>query len=220
MTSIPLTVKEIFKDYKARRIALIHALTRDADEVYDLCDTEIEEALCLYGLSDKTWQVTLPEEKVPTDFPEPTLGINFGKVGIDRKNWFYLVAIHSDSWLLAVAFLNGCCLNRNQRKRLFNLINGLPTVAEVVAEWKPDDEDNSTVDSSSNSREITEVSDNCLAGFAFQSPKFADKDEDELKATPPLSNLSIIQTEDEDEHNETLCEGSGANYDSDESEGL
>ncbi|KAL2337075.1 hypothetical protein Fmac_011521 [Flemingia macrophylla] len=51
------------------------------------------------------------------------------------------------------------------------------------------------------------------------NPKFVDKDEKQ-KATPSFSIFSIIQTEDEHGHNETLCEGWGANIDSDEYEGL
>nr|KYP33593.1 PHD finger protein At5g26210 family [Cajanus cajan] len=141
----------------------------DADQVYDLCDPDKRECFCLYGLSDKTWEVTAPEELVPTELPEPVLGINFGKEGMDRTKWLYLVAIHSDSWLLAVAFYNGFSLDCDQRKHLFNLMNDLPTVAEVVADhWKLDDEDKSTEDSRTNTREITDVSVQKFAGFAFQ----------------------------------------------------
>ncbi|KAL2337079.1 hypothetical protein Fmac_011525 [Flemingia macrophylla] len=137
MASKPLTVKEIFKDYRARRTALINALTRDADQVYDLCDPE-RENLCLYGHSDGRWEISLPEEQVPTDIPEPALAINFGREGINRCDWFHLVAMHSDSWLLSVAFSYGFSLNTNKRHELFNLINNLPNVAEVVADyWKP-----------------------------------------------------------------------------------
>ncbi|MFS7949851.1 hypothetical protein Hanom_Chr06g00576451 [Helianthus anomalus] len=53
-----------------------------------------------------------------------------------KRDWLSLVAVHTDSWLLAVAFYFGARLNRNERKRLFALINEIPTVFEVVTERK------------------------------------------------------------------------------------
>ncbi len=50
-----------------------------------------------------------------------------------RKDWLSLVSVHSDTWLLAVAFYNGARLNKEGRERLFELINSLPTVYEVVS---------------------------------------------------------------------------------------
>nr|KYP33592.1 PHD finger protein At5g26210 family [Cajanus cajan] len=156
MAPKPRTVKEIFKDYRGRRTALINALTRDADQVYDLCDPE-KENLCLYGHSDESWEVCLPEEQVPTDIPEPALGINFGREGINRSDWFRMVAMHSDSWLVCVAYYFGFSLNSNERAQLFNLMNNLPNISEVVANWKPDG-DKSTKNSGNNSRGNTQVS--------------------------------------------------------------
>ena len=43
------------------------------------------------------------------------------------------MAVHSDTWLLAVAFYNGARLNREGRERLFELINEQPTCYEVVS---------------------------------------------------------------------------------------
>jgi hypothetical protein len=43
------------------------------------------------------------------------------------------VAVHSDTWLLAVAFYNGARLNREGRERLFELINEFPTCYEIVS---------------------------------------------------------------------------------------
>ena len=34
---------------------------------------------------------------------------------MQRKDWLSLVAIHSDAWLMAVAFYNGARLNREGR---------------------------------------------------------------------------------------------------------
>ncbi|KAJ6327639.1 hypothetical protein OIU78_014493 [Salix suchowensis] len=66
-----------------------------------------KENLCLYGLPNETWEVNLPVEEVPPELPEPALGINFARDGMQEKDWLSLVAVHSDSWLLAVAFYFG-----------------------------------------------------------------------------------------------------------------
>ncbi|KAE8689079.1 PHD finger protein ALFIN-LIKE 8 [Hibiscus syriacus] len=71
---------------------------------------------------------------VPPELPEPALGINFAKDGMQEKDWLSLVAVHSDSMLLAVAFYFGARFgfDKADRKRLFNMINDLPTIFEVV----------------------------------------------------------------------------------------
>ncbi|KAF8397284.1 hypothetical protein HHK36_016197 [Tetracentron sinense] len=114
ISSSPRTVEEIFKDYSGRRAGVVRALTYDVDEFYALCDPE-KENLCLYGHPSESWEVTLPAEEVPPELPEPALGINFARDGMNRKDWLSLVAVHSDSWLLSVAFYLGARLNRNER---------------------------------------------------------------------------------------------------------
>ncbi len=59
--------------------------------------------------------VSLPAEEVPAELPEPALGINFARNGMQRKDWLALVAVHSDTWLMAVAFYNAARLNREGR---------------------------------------------------------------------------------------------------------
>lgn len=44
---------------------------------------------------------------MPPELPEPALGINFARDGMQEKDWLSLVAVHSDAWLLAVAFYFG-----------------------------------------------------------------------------------------------------------------
>jgi Alfin len=61
------------------------------------------------------WTVDLPSEEVPAELPEPCLGINFARDGMARKEWLALVAVHSDSWLMSVAFYYGAKLNSEQR---------------------------------------------------------------------------------------------------------
>ncbi|XP_039053799.1 PHD finger protein ALFIN-LIKE 7-like [Hibiscus syriacus] len=130
---IPRTVEEVFNDFKGRRFGLIKALTTDVEKFYQQCDPE-KENLCLYGLPNETWEVNLPVEEVPPELPEPALGINFARDGMQEKDWLSLVAVHSDSWLLAVAFYFGARFGfgKNERKRLFQMINDLPTIFEVV----------------------------------------------------------------------------------------
>lgn len=130
-SSSPRTVEEIFKDFKARRSALVRSLTSDVDQFYSQCDPE-KENLCLYGHPNESWEVTMPADEVPPEIPEPALGINFSRDGMCKKDWLSLVAVHSDCWLVAVAFYFGARLNGNERRRLYSLINDLPTLFEVV----------------------------------------------------------------------------------------
>ncbi|XP_077216434.1 PHD finger protein ALFIN-LIKE 1-like [Tasmannia lanceolata] len=202
MTSVsqnPNTVEEIFKDYRGRRAGIVRALTYDVDEFYSLCDPD-KENLCLYGHPNDTWEVTLPAEEVPPELPEPALGINFARDGMHRKDWLSLVAVHSDSWLLSVAFYLGARFNRNERKRLFSMINELPTVFEVVTERKQVKDKAGAVDSGSKSRLSTKRSSD---GRIKSNSKAVDDDDEGYG-------------EDEDEHSETLCGSCGGNYSADE----
>ncbi|XP_022893663.1 PHD finger protein ALFIN-LIKE 1-like, partial [Olea europaea var. sylvestris] len=82
------------------------------------------------------------------------------------------------------------------RKRLFSLINDLPTVFEVVTERKPV-KDKATADSGSRSRVNKKRSSD---GQTKSNPKLADESYEE----------------EDDEHSETLCGSCGGNYDADE----
>jgi hypothetical protein len=44
---------------------------------------------------------------VPPELPEPALGINFARDGMQEKDWLSLVDVHSDAWLLSMAFYFG-----------------------------------------------------------------------------------------------------------------
>ncbi|CAI0473297.1 unnamed protein product [Linum tenue] len=140
----PRTVEEVFKDFKGRRAGLIKALTNDVEDFYRQCDPE-KENLCLYGFPSEQWEVNLPAEEVPPELPEPALGINFARDGMQEKDWLSLVAVHSDAWLLSVAFYFGARFgfDKADRKRLFNMINEFPTIFEIysrIAQPKDDDE--------------------------------------------------------------------------------
>lgn len=73
--------------------------------------------MCLYGHPSEQWEVNLPVEEVPPEIPEPVLGINFARDGMAEEEWLLLVAAHSDSWLLSVAFYFGArfCFDRADR---------------------------------------------------------------------------------------------------------
>ncbi|XP_078446811.1 PHD finger protein ALFIN-LIKE 2-like [Wolffia australiana] len=197
-TSNPRSVEEIFKDYSGRRNGLIRALTGEVDEFYALCDPD-KENLCLYGHPDGSWEVTLPAEEVPPELPEPGLGINFARDGMNRKDWLSLVAVHSDSWLLSVSFYLGARFNRNERKRLFSMINDLPTVFEVVSERKQVKE-KSSVDSGSKSRHSSKRSSDGLVKSGRAAEVYEREEEED----------------DDEEHSETLCGICGATYNADE----
>ncbi|KAM3250514.1 PHD finger protein ALFIN-LIKE 6-like [Capsicum chacoense] len=66
-----------------------------------------KENLCLYGIPNETWEVNLSVEEVPLELPDPALGINFARDGIQEKDWLSLVAVHRDSWMLSVAVYFG-----------------------------------------------------------------------------------------------------------------
>ncbi|GJW77530.1 PHD finger protein ALFIN-LIKE 1-like protein [Tanacetum coccineum] len=192
------SVEDIFKDYSARRSAILRALTHDVDEFYGICDPE-KENLCLYGHPNESWEVTLPAEEVPPELPEPALGINFARDGMNRKDWLSLVAVHSDCWLLSVSFYLGARLNRGERKRLFNLINDMPTVFEVVSEKKPVKDKSSAAESGSKAKGSTKRS-----------------SDGQVKSVQKPPAEESYEEEEEDEHGDTQCGSCGGNYNGDE----
>ncbi|KAG8388412.1 hypothetical protein BUALT_Bualt02G0123200 [Buddleja alternifolia] len=205
----PRTVEEVFRDFKGRRTGLIKALTTDVEEFYQQCDPE-KENLCLYGFPSEHWEVNLPAEEVPPELPEPALGINFARDGMQEKDWLSLVAVHSDSWLLAVAFYFGSRFgfDRADRKRLFNMINDLPTVFEVVtgAASKQQKEKSTVSNHSTNKSKSSTKSRVSENPGKFSKPQ--PKDEED--------GLDEEEDDEEEEHENTLCGACGDNYASDE----
>uniref|UniRef100_A0A7N0VC81 PHD finger protein ALFIN-LIKE n=1 Tax=Kalanchoe fedtschenkoi TaxID=63787 RepID=A0A7N0VC81_KALFE len=127
------TIDKIFRDFKGRRTAIIKALTTDVADFYSRCDPG-KENLCLYGYPNESWDVNLPVDEVPPEMPEPLLGINFARDGMQQKEWLSLVAARSDSWILSVAFYFGAYFgfDKSDRERLFNMVNDLPTIYDIV----------------------------------------------------------------------------------------
>ncbi|KAL1538136.1 PHD finger protein ALFIN-LIKE 5 [Salvia divinorum] len=208
----PRTVEEVFRDFKGRRTGLVKALTTDVEEFFQQCDPE-KENLCLYGFPSEQWEVNLPAEEVPPELPEPALGINFARDGMQEKDWLSLVAVHSDAWLLSVAFYFGARFgfDKADRKRLFNMINDVPTVFEVVTgAAKKQQKEKTLIPNNSNNKSKSNSKPRTIEST---QPKFSNpqpKDED------PKDDDEVLDEEDEDEHGETLCGACGDNYASDE----
>lgn len=202
------SVEEVFRDFKGRRAGIIKALTVDVEEFYQQCDPD-KDNLCLYGFPNETWEVNLPAEEVPPELPEPALGINFARDGMQEKDWLSLVAVHSDAWLLAVSFYFGARFgfDRSDRKRLFNMVNELPTIFEVVsgaAKKQAKEKSTVTINGSSKSKSTGKVQQPPEAR-ANMSKSVVPKDEDDT-----------LDEEDDEEHGDTLCGACGENYSHDE----
>ncbi|CAD5185541.1 PHD finger protein ALFIN-LIKE 8-like isoform X1 [Musa acuminata AAA Group] len=203
----PRTPEDVFRDFRSRRAGMIKALTTDVEKFYQQCDPE-KENLCLYGLPNETWEVNLPAEEVPAELPEPALGINFARDGMAEKDWLSLVAVHSDAWLLSVAFYFGARFgfDKEARKRLFHMINGLPTIYEVV-----------TGTSRKQSKERTNNSSKSNKS-GLKNSRQSESYTKASKMPPPKEGAGSEGEDNEDmeEHGNTLCGACGDNYANDE----
>ncbi|KAK3011577.1 hypothetical protein RJ639_012223 [Escallonia herrerae] len=191
----PRTVEEVFRDFKGRRAGMIKALTADVEEFFHQCDPE-KENLCLYGLPSEQWEVNLPAEEVPPELPEPALGINFARDGMQEKDWLALVAVHSDAWLLSVAFYFGARFGFDKADRfVFEVVTG---------NAKKQVKDKSAV---SNHRSTKSKSNTKGRGSESQAKyqKVLVQDDEEG-----------LDEEEEEEHGDTLCGACVENYASDE----
>nr|GEY50453.1 PHD finger protein ALFIN-LIKE 4 [Tanacetum cinerariifolium] len=197
----PRTVEEVFRDFKGRRNGIIKALTTDVGDFYQQCDPE-KENLCLYGFPSEQWEVNLPAEEVPPELPEPALGINFARDGMQEKDWLSLVAVHSDAWLLSVSFYFGARFGfeKSERKRLFNMINDLPTVFEVV----------------NGTAQINQKEKSTVSNHSSTKSKSNSKPPPPPPTEEEEEGLGDEEEEDDDEHGETLCGSCGEYYASDE----
>ncbi|RDX73911.1 PHD finger protein ALFIN-LIKE 3, partial [Mucuna pruriens] len=224
MAPNPCTLGDIFKDYRGRRTALIRALTKDVDKFYELCDPD-EGDLCLYGLPNGTWEVSPPVQVLPAHLPEPVVGINLFRDNTTRTEWFSMVSQYCDLWLLSMAFYLGARahLNSTERECLFNMINDLPTVCDVVTNKKPV-KDKSTVASGSKSRRTTKHTEkikkienkrvkfyklflHVIAQLVKASGVYKTKT---LQRSSDRRGKSIPKFEDEDD--EKICGSCGENY--------
>uniref|UniRef100_J3MMV7 PHD finger protein ALFIN-LIKE n=1 Tax=Oryza brachyantha TaxID=4533 RepID=J3MMV7_ORYBR len=214
----PRTVEEVFRDFKGRRAGLVRALTTDVEDFFRQCDPE-KENLCLYGFPNEHWEVNLPAEEVPPELPEPALGINFARDGMQEKDWLSMVAVHSDAWLLSVAFYFGARFgfDKNDRKRLFSMINDLPTIFDVVSgksKSKPPGANNHS-NSKSKSNNKTKSSE-ARAKQPKPPPQAKNEDLRDEDGGPDDEEGAGGGGGREEEHGETLCGACGESYGADE----
>ncbi|KAL1810594.1 hypothetical protein ACET3Z_027584 [Daucus carota] len=128
-------VEDIFHDFLGRRVGLLRAFTA------------VKESLRLYGLPDKQWElVTAATDKWELrEIPAPVLGINLHLKRMHVREWVSLVALHCDSWLLAVAFYYAAKsgFDKADREQLHHMINNLPTLYELFG-WEEPETQSST----------------------------------------------------------------------------
>ncbi|URD77490.1 PHD finger protein [Musa troglodytarum] len=123
-----------------------------------------------------------------------------------ENDWLALVAVHSDAWLLAVAFYFGARFgfDKESRRRLHNMINNLPTIYEVVtgtAKQQPREKNPNGTSKSNKS----------------SSKKSRQAEPQKSSKMPPSKEEDGSRVEeDEEEHENTLCGACGDNYANDE----
>ncbi|XP_074563550.1 PHD finger protein ALFIN-LIKE 8-like isoform X2 [Curcuma longa] len=194
-TGVSFSPEDVFRDYSGRRAGMIKALTTEFQKFYHQCDPE-KENLCLFGFPNETWEVNLPVENVPPQLPEPALGINFARDSMDEKDWLAIIAIHSDSWLLAVAFFFSSRFGFDKENRLFNMINDLPTIFEVVTGCAKKQVKEKTPSSSNKKNSRSKRSSVAEVRKSLQSMPPCKDDEDDIR----------------EGHDNTLCGACGENY--------
>ncbi|KAL6905478.1 hypothetical protein ACP4OV_003079 [Aristida adscensionis] len=203
---VPRTPEDVFRDFRARRAGLLRALTTDVQKFYTMCDPE-KENLCLYGLPNETWEVNLPAEEVPPELPEPALGINFARDGMNEKDWLSLVAVHSDSWLLSVAFYFGARFgfDKESRKRLFAMINNLPSIYEVITGTAKKEHKEKTPKSNSKSNKS-----------GSKPSRHSETNSRGSKMPPPKDEEESDEEEEQQDEEGAICGSCGQNYGQDQ----
>ncbi|XVF03844.1 hypothetical protein REPUB_Repub05bG0028000 [Reevesia pubescens] len=100
---------------------------------------------------------------------------------MQEKDWLSLVAVHNDSWLLAVAFYFGARsgFGKNERKRLFQMINDLPTIFEVLTGIVKQPKDQSANHNSSGKNKSSAKSHQLEPSSKMIKMSLPSKDEDE-----------------------------------------
>ncbi|KAK9726921.1 hypothetical protein RND81_05G245900 [Saponaria officinalis] len=127
-----------------------------------------------------------------------------------EKDWLALVAVHSDAWLLSVAFYFGARFgfDKADRRRLFNMVNDLPTIFEVVSG-----------NVKKQVKERSNVSNNSSAKSHSKSKSHPERQAKQAKTVPqPKEEEEGLEEEEEDEEDagETLCGACGESYTSGE----
>ncbi|KAM7513564.1 hypothetical protein LguiA_003147 [Lonicera macranthoides] len=128
-------VDDVYNDFVGRYSGIVKALTTDLDEFRRHFDLVTEEQLYLYGFPDEHWVVKERAESLPSELPEP-IGIKFSRDQMEEEDWLSHVAVLSYSWLLSVSkyfVARSAGFNKADRMRLFDMINDLPAIHEIVS---------------------------------------------------------------------------------------
>ncbi|KAJ7550908.1 hypothetical protein O6H91_07G124400 [Diphasiastrum complanatum] len=191
-------VEGVYTDFRRRREALLKALTVDAEEFSRQCDPE-KESLSLYGYPNESWVVQLPVENVPAELPEPSIGINFPRDGMEHKHWLSLVALHSDAWLYAVAFYYGSQFDRDQSV-LAEFLSSVKILGSLhlplfeIVSSRNSASDKSIIDDSRNQTEIDAKTQDLVKGTKpSKTARLPSKEDD------------IVDDEDDEENDHTFC---------------
>ncbi|KAG9153377.1 hypothetical protein Leryth_017282 [Lithospermum erythrorhizon] len=217
---LPRTVEEVFDDFKGRRAGLIQALTTGINshlfqkieclsvaQFIVFCSAAlnvIKGGICV----STGFQVSLgskPTRLSASELPEPALGINFARDGMQEKDWLSLVAVHSDSWLLSVAFYFGARFGfgKSERKRLLRNFWITILIMDFKLTKQPKQE-NSAHNSSKHKS-------------GRKAPRqFESQGKPAKMSAPKEEDESVKEEEDEDEQGGTLCGACGDNYGTDE----
>ena len=94
---------------------LLHAVvTAQCPDTFEQTAWTVRE--WLQSCAGRGIPATCPKSQVYLFVPNGfDAGINFARDGMVRKDWLALVAVHSDAWLMSVAFYYGAKLDANAR---------------------------------------------------------------------------------------------------------
>ncbi|KAJ1437148.1 Alfin [Sesbania bispinosa] len=115
---------------------------------------EIMQIFVSMDFPAELWELITPLKNFLLLFPEPALGINLARDGMQKKDWLSLVAVHRmHGYSLAFFFGTRFGFDKADRTRLFTMINDLPTVFEVVTGTaKKQEKEKSSVSNHNNNK--------------------------------------------------------------------
>ncbi|KAK4395083.1 Polyadenylate-binding protein-interacting protein 4 [Sesamum angolense] len=179
-----------------------------------------KDNLCLYGFPSEQWEVNLPAEEVPPELPEPALGINFARDGMQEKDWLSLVAVHSDACcLLSPSILvldsdlikltgGSDAFHLTSSHNCFHFVPKCPHLVNVAL----------FIESLDHLEELILgiLINSFLSVFISSYGLRTSETQVKMLKSQPKDEEEGLDEEEEDEHGETLCGACGENYASDE----
>ncbi|PWA97179.1 PHD finger protein Alfin1 [Artemisia annua] len=154
---------------------------------------------------------------------------------MQETDWLSLVAFHSDSWLVSIASYLGArsTFGKKERKRLFQMMNDLPTVFEVVSGKVEKQKSEAEIQHNGNkskSKSEAEIQQNgnkrkSKSEAEIQHNGYKSKSTEiytgkslpsGLKMTQQPEYEELIGEEENDEQETSLCGACGDNYANDQ----